>query len=82
MKHGVPPTGMQPQSKPPDTQISPAGQAPSHVVLFRPPHGCVPATHGQVPPTFAQTGVSAGHSPQQVGVNEECGQPAGPDGEQ
>ena len=45
VEHGVPPTGMQPQSKPPDTQTSPAGHAPSHIALLRPPHGCVPATH-------------------------------------
>src|SRR5512132_1585091 len=58
-------TGMQPQSRPPDTQACPGGQAPSHAVPRTPPHGCVPETQRHVPPTSAQIGVSGGHSPQQ-----------------
>ena len=64
VKHVVFPAGMQPQSKPPDTQTCPTGHAPSHSDTV-PPHGCVPEMHWHVSPTNAQIGVSGGHSPQQ-----------------
>jgi hypothetical protein len=61
--HGVLPAGMQPQSKPPDTQMSPGGHVPSHAGADVSPHGVAPATHSQLPATYAQTGVAGGHSP-------------------
>jgi hypothetical protein len=44
-RRGELPVGMQPQSKPPVTQVSPGGHTPSHSGDRVSPHGVVPATH-------------------------------------
>jgi hypothetical protein len=56
--------GTQPHvPRPPGTQASPGGHAPSHSNVPTGPHGSLPAMHWHSPPTFLQIGADDGHSP-------------------